>query len=130
MIVAIIQARMGSTRLPGKVMKEVLGKPLIGYLLERVSNSKHIDQIILATTINEEDDLLEHYVSGLGYEVFRGSENDVLSRYYHAYDTLCNNKDKLNGIVRITGDCPLFESDNCDILIDNFIHKNLDYNFV
>jgi spore coat polysaccharide biosynthesis protein SpsF (cytidylyltransferase family) len=130
MFVAIIQARMGSTRLPGKVMKKILDKPLIAYLLERVSKSKYIDKIILATTTNIEDNVLSDYVTNLGYEVFRGSEDDVLGRYYNAYLTLGNLKNDVKGIVRITGDCPLFEVYNCDLLINNFINKNLDYNFL
>lgn len=130
MFVAIIQARMGSTRLPGKVMKKVLDKPLIEYLLERVSKSKYIDKIILATTTNSEDDTLANYVSSLGYDVFRGSEDDVLGRYYNAYLTLGDMKDNVNGIIRITGDCPLFESDICDELISSFIDKGLDYSFL
>ena len=117
---------MGSTRLPNKVMKEVLGKPLIAYLLERVSTSKHIGEIIVATTTNSEDDILSKYVSSLGYHVFRGSENDVLSRYYNAYLTL-NLKENINGIIRITGDCPLFESDICDELIEFYNKEKADH---
>ena len=73
MIAVIIQARMGSSRLPNKVMKEVLGKPLIDYLLERVSIVEKVDQIILATTTKPEDDSLAKHVTLLGYDVFRGS---------------------------------------------------------
>lgn len=127
MFIAIIQARMGSTRLPGKVMKEVLGKPLIKYLLERVSKSKYIDKIILATTENSEDDVLTKYVLSMGYDVFRGSEDDVLSRYYNAFLILGELKDKVKGIVRITGDCPLFEPEVCDKLIKKYIDYNLDF---
>ena len=80
MVLAIVQARMASKRLPGKVMKEVLGKPLIQYLLERLSLSKRIDKIVLATSTEEENDLLASSVERLGFDVFRGSEGDVLDR--------------------------------------------------
>ncbi|MBL4711281.1 MAG: glycosyltransferase family protein [Gammaproteobacteria bacterium] len=127
MFVAIIQARMGSTRLPNKVMAKVLNKPLIEYLLERVSKAKYIDKIILATTENSEDEILAKHVSSLGYEVFKGSENDVLGRYYNAFLTLGELKDSVEGIIRITGDCPLFEPEICDKLIEKYINYNLDF---
>jgi len=127
MFIAIIQARMGSTRLPNKVMERILDKPLIEYLLERVSQSKYIDKIILATTTNSEDDLLSDFVTGIGYDVFRGSEDDVLSRYYNSYLSVGNPKDKIKGIIRITGDCPLFEYEICDKLISKYIDDNLDF---
>lgn len=112
MIIGIVQARMGSKRLPGKVMKEVLGKPLIGYLLERLSRSKKIDGIVLATSVNKENDILCDYVEGIGYEVFRGSEQDVLGRYYQAAK-----KYNAKTVVRITGDCPLIDPGVCDELV-------------
>jgi spore coat polysaccharide biosynthesis protein SpsF len=127
MFVAIIQARMGSTRLPGKVMKKILDKPLIEYLLQRVSTSKYIDKIIVATTSNTEDDTLSQYVLDLGYDVFRGSVDDVLGRYYDAYLTLGKMKDSVQGIIRITGDCPLFEADICDKLIEGYRENDLDF---
>ena len=125
MIIAIVQARMGSSRLPEKVMKDVLGKPLVDYLLERVSLSKQIDKVIVATTINKEDDLLAEHIQSLGYEVYRGSEKDVLERYYKTYFLYKN--ENVQGIVRITGDCPLIEASNCDDLIINFLKKELSY---
>ena len=109
MIIAIVQARMGSSRLPDKVMKKVLEKPLIDYLLERVSVVEKVDKIILATTTKPEDDCLAKHVASLGYDVFRGSEDDVLSRYYHAFYEFKDELEKSNAIVRITGDCPLVD---------------------
>ncbi|EDZ62360.1 acylneuraminate cytidylyltransferase [Sulfurimonas gotlandica GD1] len=126
MIIAIIQARMGSTRLPKKVMKMILGKPIISYLLERVSKSKRIDKIIVATTTNSEDDILTNYIKVLGYEVYRGSSDDVLSRYYTTYSSTENNKD-ITDIVRITGDCPLIEPRIIDSLIEFYIQNKADY---
>jgi len=81
-VLAIVLARMGSTRLPGKVLKKVNGKPLIEILFHRLSNSKTIDKIILATSESLENDLLGETVAKLGFDVFRGSEKDVLDRYY------------------------------------------------
>lgn len=117
MILAIVQARMASTRLPGKVMKEVFNKPLIQYLLERLSLSKRIEKIILATSISRENDLLGVFVSKLGFDVFRGSEDDVLDRFYRAAKKYCP-----EAIVRVTGDCPLIDAGICDDLI-NFYEK-------
>ena len=94
MILAIVQARMGSSRLPGKVLKEANGKSLIEILLHRLSSSKKIDKILLATGENRENDILARAVEILGYEVFRGNEEDVLDRYYqtaslHHPETVC-----------------------------------------
>ena len=79
--IAIIQARMGSTRLPGKVMRQVLGIPLIQTLIQRLRLAKSIDQIVLATSTEPVNDPLEALVSGMGIPVYRGSETDVLDRY-------------------------------------------------
>ena len=127
MITVIIQARMGSSRLPNKVMKEVLGKPLIDYLLERVSVAEKVDRIILATTTKKEDDILAKHVAELGYSVFRGSENDVLSRYYHALNEFKVEFDNSNAIVRVTGDCPLIDSYLIDEVIKTYQERNFDY---
>ena len=78
MIIAIVQARMGSTRLPGKVLKEVNGKSLIEILFRRLSRSKNIDKIVLATSTNIEDEPLAKTIEKLGFDVFRGSEDNVL----------------------------------------------------
>lgn len=127
MIIAIVQARMGSSRLPDKVMKEVLEKPLIDYLLERVSVADKVDKIILATTIKPEDDCLAKHVTSLGYDVFRGSEDDVLSRYYHAFYEYKDELETSNAIVRITGDCPLIDSYLIDEVIKVYQEKSMDY---
>lgn len=119
---AIVQARMSSNRLPGKVMKDILGKPLIGYLLARLKASKRIDKIILATSLDKTNDLLCEYVSKEGFFVYRGSENDVLSRFYYAALN-----QKVNNIVRITGDCPLIDPALCDKLIDAYLKQKADY---
>lgn len=103
-ICAIIQARMGSERLPGKVLKTVLGKPLLLYLLERLRLAKTLSKIIVATTTLEEDNPIEALCHEVGISCFRGDSEDVLSRYIHAM--------RFFGVdvgVRITGDCPLID---------------------
>jgi len=122
MILAIVQARMGSTRLPGKVLKEVNGKPLIEILLNRLSEAKRIDKIVLATSINKENDDLSKAVEKLGFDVFRGSEEDVLDRYYKSaseYSPV--------GVVRVTGDCPLIDANLVDRVIRKFQKTGVDY---
>lgn len=122
MILAIIQARMRSTRLPNKTMLRVLGRPLIDYLLERLSKSRKIDQIIVATTKNREDDQIADFVKCRGYNIFRGSEMDVLARFYYAAK-----KYQPKHIVRITGDCPLIDPQICDLLIEQYLRQGVDY---
>src|SRR3972149_201003 len=103
-VMAIVQARMGSTRLPNKVMRTIGGVPLIDLLLRRLSKSKRLNQIIVATTTEPRDWALATYVRKLGYEVFRGSEADVLDRYYQSA-----RKHHPDTVVRITGDCPMID---------------------
>jgi glutamate-1-semialdehyde 2,1-aminomutase len=122
MVLAIIQARMGSTRLPGKVMKAVLGKPLVGHLLERLSLSKKIDRIVVATSVDGSNDVLCDYVKSLGFEVYRGSENDVLDRYYQAA-----RRYGADTVVRITADCPLIDYLVTDRVIELFEKEKADY---
>jgi len=122
MILAIVQARMLSSRLTGKVMLEVMGKPLIGYLIQRLRASKRIDNIILATSIDASNDRLCAYAAEQGVLVHRGSEDDVLDRYYKA---ALGQKAKV--IVRITGDCPLIDPALCDQLINAYFQEKVDY---
>ena len=120
--IAIVQARVGSTRLPGKVLKEINGKPLIEILFHRLSNSQKIDKIILATSTNSENDLLASMIEKLGYEVFRGREDDVLGRYFEAA-----NKYQSKSVVRITGDCPIIDPSLVDEVIFLYEKENADY---
>lgn len=120
--IAIVQARMNSTRFPNKVMKKVCDTPLIGLLIKRLSNAKRVDRIALVTSTNLCNDPLEEYVTGLGYPVFRGSEDDVLDRYYKAaifFDADC--------VVRISGDCPLIDPVIVDEVIKKFLDAQVDY---
>ena len=122
-IIAIVQARMGSTRLPNKVMRPISADiPMIEVLLSRLSQSKEINQILLATSNDLCNKPLVDHVSELGYNVFQGSEDDVLDRYYMA--ALQKNPDV---VVRITGDCPLIDSDIVDAVIKIYKSSSADY---
>ena len=122
-IIAIVQARLGSTRLPNKVMKPVgADMPMIKLLLSRLIKSKEIDQVILATSDESTNQPLVDYVRKLGYIVYQGSENDVLDRYYKA--SLEYNPDV---IVRITGDCPLVDPEVVDSVIEVYRSMDVDY---
>ena len=121
-IVAIVQARMGSTRFPGKVMLQTNGLTLIQILLERLSESEEITKIVVATTFESNDNPLANHVRSLGYDCEKGSESDVLDRYVtaaraHAADI----------VIRITGDCPLIDAKLVDLCIREFKQKKIDY---
>lgn len=120
---AIVQARMGSSRFPGKVLKTLPGGlSLIGFLLARLSKSTALDKIVLATTDREIDTPLAEHVKKLGYEVFRGSENDVLDRYYQA--ALSHSPEQ---VVRITGDCPLIDPAVVTEVVEALASQGTDY---
>ncbi|GLX84661.1 spore coat protein [Thalassotalea loyana] len=124
-VVAIVQARMGSSRLPGKVLKPLGNKPLIILLLERLKQCKQIDEIVLATSTNPENDELCHVVSHHGFNTFRGDEDDVLGRFYQCAVTF-----NATDIVRITGDSPLLSPEICDTLINDYFRKQADYAYL
>lgn len=111
--VLITQARTGSKRLPNKILMKVNNTPLLKIHLDRLSKSKRVDKIIVATTNNKEDDIIENNAKEWGYEVFRGSENDVLDRFYQAVKYF-----KPTWIVRVTSDCPLIDSSLVDKVIE------------
>lgn len=113
---AIIQARMGSTRLPEKVMKNLQGKTVLEHVIERVKQSKLIDDIIIATTTHERDAVIGSEAFRCGVKAFRGSEDDVLSRYYYAAK-----ENNLDVVVRITSDCPLIDPIVLDEIIDYYL---------
>ena len=121
-IIAIVQARMGSTRLPNKVMKLVGGIPMIELLLSRLSKAKELDQIIVATSVDIRNQPLIEHVQMLGYDCEQGSENDVLDRYVQAA-----RKHQADVVVRITGDCPLVDADMVDEIIRQFRVSGVDY---
>jgi spore coat polysaccharide biosynthesis protein SpsF len=121
-IVAIIQARMGSTRLPGKVMKKVLGKSLIKYQIERVQRSEYIDEIVIATTTKEKDLPIIQFCNQHSIPYYRGSEENVLSRYYEAAKLF-----NADIIVRLTSDCPIIDPQVMDQVIQYYLENNYDY---
>lgn len=119
----IVQARMGSTRLPGKVAKEIVGKPMLVHIIERLKKAKKIDQIIVATSLKEDDQRVIEIAGSVEVATYRGSEDDVLSRYIDAAE-----KYQLDVIVRVTGDCPLIDPVTIDELINEFLGTDgLDY---
>jgi len=122
-VVAIVQARMNSTRLPGKVMRLVGSEmPMIKALLFRLSQSKEIDKIVLATSVDISNNPLMKHVKELHYDVYQGSENNVLDRYYQAAK-----KFKADAVVRITGDCPLIDPKIVDDVISVYKSSDVDY---
>ena len=121
-IVAIIQARMGSKRLPRKVMRELGHGPLIKLLLHRLNFSKFIDDFVVATGSNSSNDELVEFLKNEGIKCFRGDEEDVLTRYYNAAKDCY-----ADVIIRVTGDCPFIDWNLVDIGILKFNVSNLDY---
>ncbi|HEY9584299.1 MAG TPA: glycosyltransferase family protein [Candidatus Paceibacterota bacterium] len=122
-VLCIIQARMGSTRLPGKIIKEIKSRPLLSYVIDRVKRSKKIDKIIVATTNLPEDDATEALCLKEGIDCYRGSVNDVLGRYYEA----AKKYPEYEAVVRVTGDCPLIDPKVIDQIIDLYQKGEFDY---
>ncbi len=122
-VIGIIQARMGSTRLPGKTLMKLGEETVLGYELARVRRAKKLDHLVVATTTNEEDDVLEKFCQESKVDCFRGSAEDVLDRYYQ-----CSLKYPDYGvIVRITGDCPFVDPAVIDQVINYFLAGDYDY---
>ena len=120
--IALVQARMGSSRLPGKVMRLIAGRPMIDWVLTRASRARSIDVVVLATSDHARDDALVAHVRKLGYPVARGSESDVLERFSQA--ALANDADV---VVRITADCPLVDPDIIDAVVALRAREDADY---
>jgi spore coat polysaccharide biosynthesis protein SpsF (cytidylyltransferase family) len=118
----ITQARTGSSRLPGKVLKTIENKTLLQIHLDRLKKAKNISNIIVATTTKEEDEVIFNLAKELGYESFRGAENDVLDRYYQAAK-LYNPE----WVVRVTSDCPLLDPELLDDVISFIQKEDADY---
>ena len=121
-VVAIVQARMGSTRLPCKVMKPIGGVPMIEILLARLARATEVDEIVVATSADPCNQPLADLVNSLGYKCSRGSENDVLERYVHAARSA-----NADVVVRITGDCPLVDPVLVDEAVRQFNALKVDY---
>jgi spore coat polysaccharide biosynthesis protein SpsF len=121
-IVATIETRMTSSRLPGKVLLPLGGKPALERLVERIRRSVFVDEIVVATTVNPEDEPIIELCERIGCTYFRGSEDDVLSRVLDAAESV-----SADIIVEITGDCPLIDHQHIDEVIQLFFSGNYDY---
>ncbi len=121
-IVAVTQARLGSKRLPKKVIKKINGETLLEIHIKRILKSSIIDSVIIATTNEKEDDVIQKEAIRLNVGCFRGSKNDVLDRYYNSVKEICPDY-----IVRITSDCPLIDSRLVDQIIEETIKSKVDY---
>ncbi len=121
-VVAIVQARMGSSRLPLKVMADIGGMPLIGHVLGRASRAKQVSKVLLATSNEASNDVLEKYCTEHGFACERGSESDVLDRFYQAAK-----KHGADVVVRLTGDCPLVDPEIIDTVVNAYFSEAADY---
>ena len=121
-IVAIIQGRMASSRLPGKVLKEIGGEAMLGHVVARARLAKMVDEVVVATTTEPEDNAIEIYCQAHGIPVFRGSMNDVLDRFYQAARAY-----QADVVVRLTADCPLLDPDVIDHTVEVFLQTGVDF---
>ena len=125
-VVCLVQARVGSTRLPGKILKEICGKTILHHEIDRLKKCKEIDEIVIATTDKEDDDKIVNEAKKLSVKYFRGSENDVLSRFYYAAK-----ENSADIVVRVTSDCPCIDYEILDKMLiyfkDKYKEKQVDY---
>lgn len=121
-ILAVMQARSSSSRLPGKVLKPILGKAMVLHELERLQRSRYIDKVVLATSRDASDDDLADLVAADGVSVYRGSLDDVLDRFYQ-----CAAEYQPEHVVRITGDCPVIDWRVVDTVIKKHLDEGNDY---
>ncbi len=121
-VLAVIQARMTSNRLPGKVLKEIQGMPMLGWVYRRTSRAKRVSHVVVATTNDASDDPVEQYCRAQGVACIRGSVNDVLDRFFQAASQFSPET-----IVRITADCPFIDPDLIDDLLAAFEDTGVDF---
>lgn len=121
-VVAIIQARMGSTRLPGKIFMDVMGKPLFWHFVERIKRAKNVDRMIIATTNKKEDDCICEFAIKNNISFYRGEEKNVLDRFYQTAI-----KYKIKNILRVTSDCPLISPKIVDKIVSEYLKGGYDY---
>jgi spore coat polysaccharide biosynthesis protein SpsF len=120
--VAIIQGRMASSRLPGKILLDIAGKPMLAHVVERARRARTVDQVVVATTTQPEDDAVEAYCRQAGIDCSRGSLQDVLDRFYQAALAF-----KADTIVRLTADCPLLDPQVLDLTVNEFFRTGVDF---
>lgn len=118
----IIQARTGSSRLPNKVLKDLCGRPMLQHIIERTLLCKKVDKVMVATTVRKEDNTIDSLCRRVGLDCYRGSENDVLDRYYQ----VAKQFEPVN-IIRVTADCPLIDPDIIDEIVE--IHEKGAYDY-
>lgn len=123
--VIIVQARMTSTRLPGKIMKEVMGKPLLEYQVERMKRVESANEIVIATTVGDADRVIVEFCDRLSIPCFRGSEQDVLSRYYESAKAF-----NADIVVRLTSDCPLVDPSIVERVLRFYFDHSSEYDYV
>jgi glutamate-1-semialdehyde aminotransferase/spore coat polysaccharide biosynthesis protein SpsF (cytidylyltransferase family) len=121
-VVAIVQARMGSSRLPGKVLADVAGEAMLGRVVRRLQRSRNVNRIVVATTDTDVDDAVEQFCKHRGWAFFRGSEADVLDRYYRTAKAF-----HADAIVRVTADCPLIDPEVVDRVVATYLAGDCDY---
>lgn len=121
-MVAIIQARMGSTRFPGKVLADLQGRPVLDWVVEAVKRVDGVDEIVVATTTNSEDQVIEEWCLSEGVNCFRGEPLDVLKRYAD-----CATEYQATHVVRITADCPLLDSETVSTVLMEGLASGADY---
>lgn len=121
-VIATIEARMRSSRLPGKILMPLVGKPSLWRLVERARRSRWVSDVVVATTVSPEDDAVEHWAKEEGVSFYRGSEEDVLGRVLDAAKAFHGDV-----IVELTGDCPLIDPEMMDALIRQYMESDCDY---
>lgn len=121
-ITAVIQARVGSSRLPAKVLMDIQGKPMLWHIVKRVSSAKLIDEVVIATSKNNNNDRIVKFAKEHHFKIFRGSENNCLDRYYKAAKEF-----KADVVVRITADCALICPEVIDNVVSEYLRNSYDY---
>jgi spore coat polysaccharide biosynthesis protein SpsF len=121
-IVVIIQARMSSTRLPGKVLKDIAGKPMLAWVVERARRAHTVSEVVIATTVEPSDDPIVSFCAQMGYACTRGSLEDVLDRYYQAARAY-----HADVVVRVTADCPLIDPAEIDHVVREYQRSGVDF---
>ena len=124
-VVAVIQARMGSRRLPGKVLAPILGKAMLWHIVNRLEYSRRINQIVIATTDKESEEPVRAMARQNNFPYYAGSEEDLVDRFYQAAKVF-----NADIIVRITADCPLVDPEITDNVINFFLSNRNDYDYV
>ncbi|MGA2700868.1 MAG: glycosyltransferase family protein [Isosphaeraceae bacterium] len=117
-VLAIIQARMGSSRLPGKVLLDLAGEPMLARVVHRMQRAEELDEVVIATTTEPADDILSALCADRGWPCFRGSQDDVLDRYYQAAQ-----EHRADLVVRVTSDCPLIEPEVIDRVVRELLNR-------